>query len=314
MDFFLDEDMAYLFGLITGRGIIKDSGGLKQIVISFPYKNLEAIGINKKFNQKDKIIISLDNIVNQIGELVGESPIKVPSSTTVDIVINCPRNNILWRNVMAYTRNKTSFKDIEIHPKIFNESEVIKKEFIRGIADVTAYARSTNVFTDGRHRIYFEIHNANWKMPVLLCTLLQSEPLCIPVQTIDWGHPDIRNGYAKEYNAGKTIAWSREHQVKIFAEYFESIGFRITHKNDILKEMADFNKHKYPNRKSKLCSPPKIIRNLKTNHPEESSIRLPKQLRGKHFDAYWQICKELGCTRYSNNGTFLEENNENEEI
>ena len=32
-----------------------------------------------------------------------------------------------------------------------------------------------------------------------ICTLLQSEPLCIPVQTIDWGHPNIRNGYAKEY-------------------------------------------------------------------------------------------------------------------
>lgn len=53
--------------------------------------------------------------------------------------------------------------DIEIHPKIFAASEVIKKEFIRGIADVTAYARSGNVFTDGRHRIYFEIHNANWQ-------------------------------------------------------------------------------------------------------------------------------------------------------
>ena len=39
MDFFIDEDMAYLFGLIAGRGTIKDSGGLKQIIISFPYKS-----------------------------------------------------------------------------------------------------------------------------------------------------------------------------------------------------------------------------------------------------------------------------------
>jgi hypothetical protein len=67
MDFFIDEDMAYLFGLVTGRGTIRDSEGLKQIIISFPYKSLEATGVKKKFNQRDKILISLDNIVNRIG-------------------------------------------------------------------------------------------------------------------------------------------------------------------------------------------------------------------------------------------------------
>jgi hypothetical protein len=312
MDFFIDEDMAYLFGLIVGRGTIKDSGGLKQIIISFPYKSLEATGIEKKFNQRDKILISLDNIVNRIGELVGEPPRKIPGETTVDIIIDSHKNSLLWRNVTAFTHKKKSFMDIEIHPKIFAASEVIKKEFIRGIADVTAYARSGNVFTDGRHRIYFEIHNANWQMPVQLCTLLQSEPLCIPVQTIDWGHPNIRNGYAKEYNTGRKLAWAREHQLKVFAEYFEVIGFRVAHKNEILKEMADFNRSKYPNRKPKLCSPPKQIRKQKVSHPEEQSNRLPEKLRGKHSDAYWQICKELGCVRYDESKINVE-NDEGEE-
>ena len=314
MDFYIDEDMAYLFGLITGRGTINDSGGLKQIIISFPYKSLEATGVIKKFNQRDKILISLDYIVNQIGELVGESPRKIPGETTVDIIIDSHKNSLLWRNITAFTHKKKSFMDIEIHPEILAASEVIKKEFIRGIADVTAYARSGNVFIDGRHRIYFEIHNANWKMPIQLCTLLQSEPLCIPVQTIDWGHPNIRNGYAKEYEAGRKIAWSREHQLKVFAEYFESIGFRIAHKNEILKEMADFNRSKYPNRKPKLCSPPKQIRKQKVNHPEEQSSRLPEELRGRHLDAYWQVCKELGCIRYDKNKIVLERNEENDEI
>jgi hypothetical protein len=145
---------------------------------------------------------------------------------------------------------------------------------------------------------HFEIHNANWKMPVDLCLLLQSEPLCIPVQTIDWGHPNIRNGYTKEYDAGRKTAWAREHQLKVFADDFECIGFRIEHKNLILKEMAEFNRAHHPHRKQKLCIPPKIIKKFKSIHPAEQSDRLPQELHDKHFDAYWQVCKAIGCTQF----------------
>jgi len=201
--------------------------------------------------------------------------------------------------MMAFSDNKRSFKDVGIPPEIFSASEVIKKEFIRGVADVTGHARASNAFRNGRHRIYFEIHNANWHMPVQLCTLLQSEPLFIPVQTIDWGHPNTRNGNVKEYNAGKKTAWSREHQLKIFAEHFEPIGFRIEHKNEILSEMAGYNKSAFPDRKDKLCTPPKRITRRKIHHPSENAERLPDELRGKHFDSYWQVCKNLGCAQYT---------------
>ena len=299
MSLFLDQDMAYLFGLIAGRGILKDSRGLKQIIISFPYKSLEATGVSTVFNQRDKILISLDPIINRIGELAGQTPQKVPAQKNIDIAIDLPRNNLLWRNIRALANSNDSFRNIEIHRKIFDSSEVIKKEFVRGFADVTAYARKGNVFIDGRHRIYFEIHNANWKMPVQLCTLLQSDPLNIPVQTIDWGHPNIRNGNAKEYNLGRKNAWAREHQLKVFAEAFQSIGFRITHKNAILKEMAEYNGTHYSNTKNKLCTPPKRIRQQKVEHPQENSDRLPSQLKDKHFDSYWQVCRDLGCVRYN---------------
>ncbi len=301
MTFFIDEDMAYLFGLIVGRGTLEESGGLKRIIISFPYKNLKATGIQKTFIQRDKLLLSLDPIVNRVGELVGQAPAKIESNKSIDVVIDLNRNNLLWRNVKAFANNKHSFMDVAIPSEIFSASEVIKKEFIRGIADVTGYARLSNALSRGghkRHRIYFEIHNANWRMPVQLCTLLQDEPLCIPVQTIDWGHPNIRNGNATEYNAGKKTAWAREHQLKIFAENFEPIGFRIEHKNEILREMAEYNKSAFPGQRDKLCTPPKRIMRRKVHHPAEGSERLPDELKEKHFDAYWQVCKELGCVRY----------------
>ncbi|MFA5423322.1 MAG: hypothetical protein WC374_05640 [Phycisphaerae bacterium] len=299
MNIFIDEDMAYLFGLVVGRGSLKDGGGLKQIIISFPFRSLAASGVHSKIIQKDKILISLDSIVNRIGELAGDFPRKIQTQSTVDIVIDFHKNNLLWRNLKALSGDGKSYMDIEIPPVIYSSSEVIKKEFIRGMADVTAYARSGNVYRDGRHRIYFEIHNANWKLPVELCLLLQTKPLCIPVQTIDWGHPNIRNGHAKEYDAGRKTAWAREHQLKIFADDFESIGFRIEHKNIILKEMAEYNRIHYPSIKQKLCTPPKKIIKQKIVHPEEKSKRLPQELCGKHFDTYWQVCKDIGCTQFN---------------
>ena len=134
-------------------------------------------------------------------------------------------------------------------------------------------------------------------MPVQLCALLQGDPLNIPVQTIDQGHPNIRNGFAKEYYKGRENAWAREHQLKIFAEDFESIGFRIEHKNKILKEMADSNRNIKPQSDNKLCMPPKKITKTKVDHPQEDSEKLPDEIRCKHFDAYWQVCKGLGCTQ-----------------
>jgi Rieske Fe-S protein len=35
----------------------------------------------------------------------------------------------------------------------------------------------------------------------------------------------------------------------------------------------------------------------KVKHKDEKSKSLPLALRGKHFDAYFQICKALGCTQ-----------------
>ena len=98
---------------------------------------------------------------------------------------------------------------------------------------------------------------------------------------------------------GRKNAWAREHQLKVFEEAFQSIGFRITHKNEIFKEMADYNMTNYSNAKNKLCTPPKSIRHKKVEHPQENSDRLPSQLKDKHYDSYWQVCRDLGCVRYN---------------
>lgn len=136
-------------------------------------------------------------------------------------------------------------------------------------------------------------------MPIQICKILQDKPLNIPVNTIDWGHPNIRNGNVEEYGRGREQAWAREHQLKVYAEYFEPIGFRIIHKNEILKELAQYNREHFAARRTKPCVPPKKRQRTKCSHPEENSDKLPAELRGKHCDTYWQVCLELSCTQFS---------------
>ena len=295
MTSFLDPDMAYLLGLIVGRGTIREVSGTRQLVIEYPFKDLQATGINKSFNTKDKILLSLDETISRLGELIETHPKKVSSDRSVSIVVESTKYGLLWRNIDGLLQNKKSFREMEIPNIIFESSEDIKKEFLRGIADVTGSIGTGGRDQAGRYRVYISVLNDNWKLPIQICKLLQGPPLGIPVNTIDWGHPNIRNGHSKDYNAGREQAWAREHQLKVYAEYFENVGFRITHKNEILKELAEENRKKFSDRTAKLCIPLKKREKQREPHPEENSVKLPPELKGKHCDTYWQVCLSLGC-------------------
>ena len=39
--------------------------------------------------------------------------------------------------------------------------------------------------------------------------------------SIDWGHPNTRNGNLKDYNRGREQAWAREHQLKVSQSIFK---------------------------------------------------------------------------------------------
>lgn len=300
MSSFLDPDMAYLLGLIIGRGTIRETSGMRQLIIEYPFKDLEATGIKKSYNTKDQILLSLDETISRLGELMEITPKKVSSENSVSIVVESTKYGLLWRNIDKLLLNRKSFREMEIPELLFESPEDIKKEFLRGLADVTGSIGTGGRDQVGRYRVYISILNDNWKLPIQICKLLQSSSLNIPVNTIDWGHPNIRNGNLKDYNKGAKQAWAREHQLKVYAEYFLKVGFRIIHKNEILKELAEENEKKFSQRKPKLCIPPKKRMKTRLSHPEEMSEKLPLELRGKHCDTYWQVCVELGCRQGEN--------------
>jgi hypothetical protein len=294
---YLDADVAYYIGLVTARGTITDSGGIKRITIEFPFKNLKVQGIKTAIVQKNQILLSLDKAISRVNELTECTVRKEETTYAVHLILETLKNSIFVRDTKMLLKNKTSYHEFEVPDQIFEANTAIQKEFIRGFADVAGSARKANVNISGKHRVYLDVLNSpsNWKLPVQLCHLLQ-DYLAVPVDVIQWGHPNTRDPSLREYKAGRKDAWAREHQLKVFADDFEKIGFYMSHKQTVLEELAAYNRKKF--RKAKFCSPPKRKRS-KVRHPAENSEKLPQELKGKHYNSYWEICADLGCCRYA---------------
>ena len=285
---FLTPDISYLLGLITGRGEIQYSQEIKRITIDFEYKALQSKAISKIFDQKLHIQTSLDSVVVRLQNM-GIDVRKDVSDKKITLVLKWEKEDISWLFIkFLINGTRFSYHDFLIPEPIFETSNTNKKEFLRGLADVTAYVRNSNRDQRGKHRFYIEISNKNWFLPPQICQLLQT--LDVAVQYIGYGHPNMRASKTKS----SSTSWAKEHQMKIYAEDFEKVGFYISHKNEALEELAEYNKENFSN-KQKLCdgTSKRIVK--KGIHPHETHEKLPDVLQGKHFDGFKEICKCLNC-------------------
>jgi hypothetical protein len=112
----------------------------------------------------------------------------------------------------------------------------------------------------------------------------------VPIQNINYGHPNLRDPNNKKGNR----SWAKEHQIKVFAEDYQKIGFYISHKEQALTELADINKSNFDT-SIPLCDGTTNRLKTKPVHPDENDSNLPNEIRGKHFDAYKEICNCLNC-------------------
>ncbi len=298
----LNPDIAYLLGMIVGKGQITRGNKETEIIISIPHKNLKIEGENTQQSVKSSIL----DIVGRLKPLVGtDINWDTLNPNVAHITFSKPNGDYLVRTINTYLQNKTSWRDFRIPEEIFNDSNDIKKEFLRGLADVTAHIRKSNVaWKDFEHRIYIEIMT-NWDSCVDIANLLKD--LYVPVQNIRWAHPNIVDPTLKFYNRG--IRNYKEHQIKVWAEEFEKIGFNIEHKNTLLKKFADANRKNWkkfvsenPKLRNKRLSDihhrfyweTKEIKKKKQSHPDENHSSIHPKIRGKHFDSWRQIASELG--------------------
>jgi len=295
MTVYLDPDVAYLLGLIVGRGQITMSENETAISINFPFKKPEVEG----FDQFTGFTKSVYKVRKRIENLV-EGDVDVQENEEageVRLNLSFRRRPISLRNIQLLLQGKKSHYEFSIPDEIHNHEDLdVVGEFLKGYADTAGNIRRANRDQAGRHRVYLDVLNSNWSLPVQLCRLLQDRA-SVPVQNILWGHPNLRDPKAQ----GGSEAWSREHQLRIYAEDFQKVGFYVSHKKKVLKILSAENERNFPTRAPHFCNPAKGGKRYregeKKKHPGENAKTLPPELKGKHYNAYWEICAAMGCLK-----------------
>lgn len=298
----INNEMAYLLGMITGNGEIQRGATTTTITIEVPHKKLET-----EFQKEVGIYVkaSITDIREILEPLMGTSLKFIQNANVSMLSFSKLNEDYLMREIMSYIGNATSSNTVRISPKVFEFTTDERKQFVKGFADVTGYIRRSNyAFTEPNYRVYFEIPQ-NWELVVDFSNLLKS--IDIPVQNIDWAHPNMRDGNLTKYNQGKKDFWKKEHQVKVWAVEYQPIGFAVLHKQEALDYFAEKQRiHiEVDRRKSvedvthryywEITSRNKV----KISHPGESDNFIPKEIRGKHYDSWNDIARDLGYSEES---------------
>jgi len=289
---YLDNDVAYLAGMILMRGAFHIENDIRRLIIEFPYRSLELKTLpNSKFkgDRETAIRLSLDQARNRIQELLGvDVKIERPKHQ-VSLIAIFVKNSMSWRNLMVLFGNKRNYQEFSVPEQIYEAPEDIQKDFVRGIADSSSSPSPSDVSQNGIHRVVIEFPHKNWMLPIQVCGLLQKN-LGVKVSHILWGHPNVRTP-----NEPASKKWTKEHRMRIIAKDFVPIGYNFEYKRNIFEEMVEWNeKHRLVG-ETRVCNPKiKKPRKKHPRHKEERSQELPKEIR-KHFDAYFQICRALGC-------------------
>lgn len=292
----MNVEMAYLLGMITGNGETQRGSAETTISIDIPHKKLET-----EFQNDVGIYVraSITDIRTVLEPLLGTSLTFSQNANYSFLSFRKPNEDYLMREVLRYIGGATSSDNVRISPEVFNFTFDERKQFVKGFADVTGYIRRSNyAFSEPNYRVYFEIPH-NWKLVVDFCNLLKS--IDIPVQAIDWAHPNMRDGNLTKYNQGKCDFWKKEHQVKVWASEFQPVGFVVLHKQQALDYFAEKQKKPYimagkdpADRLHRYYWELTQRRKEKPIHPGENDNFIPEEIRGKHYENWTEIAKDLG--------------------
>lgn len=324
----ITEQEAYLYGLITGRGYLYKKSfeiavefshankfvvkiahcqSCGDLVTGFEKKRCKACGklfdnkLIKKVEQIESTKRSLnDNIIPYLKSNIDATYNVVENPAITLLVIDFKNNKPTFDSIKSNFPNAESFNAFHI-PEIIKISSISKKiEFINGLLDTAGFNNAggwmprNGEHAQGRMRSYFQIVR-NWHLPVEIDNFLRKN-FFLPIQTIDWGHPNIRDSNFRDYYESGKTSWSREHQVKFFPEFYKQFHFRIKHKQELFEDLIAHNEYAVFDRREDWFPPKKINNNaLKAYHPGEDDVRIPIQAR-KHFDKFWQINAAMGCT------------------
>lgn len=126
----MNNEMAYLLGMITGNGEIQRSLTETTISIDVPHKKLET-----EFQKDVGIYVkaSITDIRQILEPLLGTSLKFIQNPNLSILSFTKPNEDYLMREIMRYVGNASSAETIRISPKFFNLQRMKGNSLSKGL-------------------------------------------------------------------------------------------------------------------------------------------------------------------------------------
>ena len=320
----ISNDESYLLGILYGKGSILDVNE-NECVLKFKIRfrrptdqSLRSDNRYTRISERDFVESLKSKLTNDFSSIIRilketwnlNSTIDLPNSYALDdwsmkeIIITSEKiPNSFKRLCELLNTTKISNDSLLKFPYHLNIEESPEKSlsFVQGICDACSLIpneASSSFGGEGIGRIQLEPSQERWELPIGLCRVFQIG-LGIPVNNINWGHPQIRHSWKGQNHQFRV-------SLKCIPKYIEL--YRLNYKREEYHELYNRNCDNYD--PTDLCPFSKRVEKgekitiHKSNDDDLNSELLDERIRGYDVNIPGKksitICKLLGCTQCDN--------------
>ena len=166
----MNAEMSYLIGMILGNGEIQRGNTSTTVVIDIPYKNLYTDDLKDVAIYVKASIVDIRSIVEP---LIGHNLMVTETPHSTKLSFTKPNEEYVMRELLRLIGGGRHHSTMRMSPELFSITTDQKRALLKGIADVTAYIRKSNLAfgQEGAHRVYIEIPQ-NWNMVIDIANML----------------------------------------------------------------------------------------------------------------------------------------------
>ncbi len=329
----ISNDEAYLLGILYGKGAIIQVND-NEVVLHFRIKfrrptdqsirsdNIHTVVDTRSFVEslKSKLTNDFSMIINLLKRTWNiNSTINLPNSysiedwgmkeiTVISEIISKKHERLCDIFQVDELDNNTLLR-FPFHLNMENKPSV-SLSFVQGICDSCSLVpneASSGYGGEGNTRIQLEPSQERWEIPIGLCKIFQ-QGLGIPVNNINWGHPQIRNKWR-----------GQNHQFRVCLKNIPTTIelYRLEYKREEYKNLYERRGVKYE--EGELCPLSKAVKEgdkyilNRSNDEDLNSNLLDERLKGIDINVTRKkslmICKLLGCDQCKNYFEIEVENN-----
>lgn len=231
-DDYIDLDVAYLLGMLFGRGQRIDDGDDRRLLITLDirtnYPKLPPSVPQPKLDIALENERALNNTRRRINELLDANVDIIPQGkgkTVLTAIFVKP--TIAWRDIALLCSRGTDRSDFRLPDAFIEQKDLtLFEEFLRGFADVAVTPSFSDNAWGKRARIAFPVVHKNRGL---------ADQLVKVFNRVGVNAPLLPGSKAKRGSP-------KEHRIRPYADDYERVGFSFPHKRELLRLLAQHNR------------------------------------------------------------------------